>query len=94
MDHIKENTNKSYIIGAPSVNITGTLDFAEKCDSPETIKLRVDNGAFNNLKVAIDEKVRIISTYSTCSRCLGSIIKYDNSLRSKRSLKSIFNSPY
>ena len=42
----------------------------------------VDNGAFNNLKAAIDEKTRIIFTiYYTCSRCLGSIIEYvDDSL--------------
>ena len=83
MNHIKENTNKSYIIVVPTVNIA--LDFAEKFDSPETIKLCVDNGAFNNLKAAIDEKTRIIiTTYYTCSRCLGSIIEYvDDSLFDK-----------
>ena len=45
----------------------------------------VDNGAFNNLKAAIDEKTRIIiTTYYTCSRCLGSIIEYvDDSLFDK-----------
>ena len=79
MNHIKENTNKSYIIVVPTVNIA--LDFAENFDSPETIQLLVD-GAFNNLKAAIDEKTRIIiTTYYTCSRCLGSIIEYvDDSL--------------
>ena len=83
MNHIKENANKSYIIVVPTVNIA--LDFAEKFDSPETIKLCVDNGAFNNLKAAIDEKTRIIiTTYYTCSRCLGSIIEYvDDSLFDK-----------
>ena len=83
MNRIKENTNKSYIIVVPTVNIA--LDFAEKFNSPETITLCVDNGAFNNLKAAIDEKTRIIiTTYYTCSRCLGSIIEYvDDSLFDK-----------
>ena len=67
MNHMKEDTNKSYIIVVPIVNIA--LVFAEKCDSLETIKLCVDLfsqksdvGAFNNLKAAIDEKTRIIIT--------------------------------
>ena len=61
------------------------LDFAEKFDSPETLKLCADNGAFNNRKAAIDEKTQIIiTTYNTCSRCLGSIIEYvDDSLFDK-----------
>ena len=58
MNHIKENTNKSYIIVVPTVNIA--LDFAEKFDSAETIKLCVDNGAVNNLKTAIDELIIIL----------------------------------
>ena len=52
-----------------------SLDFAEKCDSPETIKLCVDNDAFNNFKAVIDEKKRIIiTTYYTCRRRLVSIL--------------------
>ena len=47
--------------------------------------MRVDNGAFHNLKAAIDEKTRIIiTTYYTCNRCLGTIIEYvDDSLFDK-----------